>query len=214
MQTRSTDFPFQTQFFIICLNFQQLNPLKIQYLSHLKSENCEINSIKSKLSESFLIIPRTHSNSHIILNFDFFFLWENGSIINNFYIIIPNVLKPSQCTPIHWKLSKDTQSARWCALICGISAWQTKQNKLASFINRSRHKVQIVLYPSFWFCFFASVSVDEPALTSVAGWFLSVHGQWYGWYLLPRLRTCCFMSVYGDCCDDVYRPQLSCQGGT
>jgi hypothetical protein len=33
--------------FAICLNFQQQNPLKNQYLAHLSSENCEINSIKS-----------------------------------------------------------------------------------------------------------------------------------------------------------------------
>jgi hypothetical protein len=33
--------------FAICLNFQQQNPLKNQYLPQLNSEDCEINSIKS-----------------------------------------------------------------------------------------------------------------------------------------------------------------------
>ncbi len=129
--TWSTDFPFQTQFFIIRLNFQQQNPLKNQYFPHLSSENCEINSIKSKLSESFLITPRTHPNSHIILNFYFLFLRENGLIINNLYIIIPNILKPNQCTPTHWKLSEDTQSARWSALV-----WVTNKTKQTSFLHK------------------------------------------------------------------------------
>ncbi len=39
--------------FAICLNFLQHNPLKNQYLPHLSSENCEINSIKSDSSKAF-----------------------------------------------------------------------------------------------------------------------------------------------------------------
>jgi len=49
----STTFSFQTQFFAICLNFQQQNPLKCQYLRHLSSENCEINFIKSGSMRAF-----------------------------------------------------------------------------------------------------------------------------------------------------------------
>jgi hypothetical protein len=39
--------------FAICLNFQQQNPSKNQYLPHLSSENCEIDSIKSDLPMVF-----------------------------------------------------------------------------------------------------------------------------------------------------------------
>jgi hypothetical protein len=39
--------------FAICLNFQQQNSLKNQYLPQLSSENCEINSIKSDLPKAF-----------------------------------------------------------------------------------------------------------------------------------------------------------------
>jgi hypothetical protein len=35
------------------LNFQQQNLLKNQYISHLSSENCEINSIKSDSLRAF-----------------------------------------------------------------------------------------------------------------------------------------------------------------
>jgi len=39
----STDFSnLQTQFLAICLNFEQQNPLKNEYLPHLSSKNCEI----------------------------------------------------------------------------------------------------------------------------------------------------------------------------
>jgi hypothetical protein len=33
--------------FAIVLNFQQQNPLNFLYLAHFRSENCEINIIKS-----------------------------------------------------------------------------------------------------------------------------------------------------------------------
>jgi len=46
-------FPFQTQFLQIHLNFQQQNPLKNQYFSHLSSEKYEINSIKSDSQRTF-----------------------------------------------------------------------------------------------------------------------------------------------------------------
>jgi hypothetical protein len=49
----STDFSFQTQF----LQFVELpatkSTLKNQHLSHLSSENCEINSIKSDWLRAF-----------------------------------------------------------------------------------------------------------------------------------------------------------------
>jgi hypothetical protein len=46
-------FPFKPIFLQIFLNFQQQNPLKNQYLPHLNSENCEINSAKSDLPRAF-----------------------------------------------------------------------------------------------------------------------------------------------------------------
>ncbi len=49
----STDFSYQTQFFAVCLNFQQQNPLENEYLPHpLSFENCEINSIESDSSRA------------------------------------------------------------------------------------------------------------------------------------------------------------------
>jgi hypothetical protein len=46
-------FPYKPNF-AICLNFQQQNPLKNQYLPHLGSETREINSVKSDLPRAFL----------------------------------------------------------------------------------------------------------------------------------------------------------------
>jgi len=37
----------------IVLNFQQQNPLNFLYLAHLRSENCEINIIKSDSPRAF-----------------------------------------------------------------------------------------------------------------------------------------------------------------
>ncbi len=39
--------------FAICLNFQQQNPLKNQYVPHLNSKNCEIKFIKFDLPKAF-----------------------------------------------------------------------------------------------------------------------------------------------------------------
>ncbi len=127
-------FPSKTQFLAICLNFQQQNSLKNQCLSHLSSENYEINSIESDPLRTFLQqhqecfqIPMQFSVS-ILFNFH----WENGSIINSFYTVTPNSLKPSQCTPTHRELYKDIKSFTWSTpLVWAISAWQnkTKQNK-------------------------------------------------------------------------------------
>jgi len=71
--------------FAICLNFQQQNPLKNQYLPHLSSENYEINSIKSDWLSGFQHhqqwpqIPIQFSVSIL-----FSFHWENGSKINSY----------------------------------------------------------------------------------------------------------------------------------
>jgi len=50
----STNFSLQTQFLQFFWNFQKQNPLKNQYLPHLGSETCEINSVKSDSPRAFL----------------------------------------------------------------------------------------------------------------------------------------------------------------
>jgi len=65
-------FPSKTQFLAICLNFQQQNSLKNQCLSHLSSENYEINSIESEPTEDFPpTTPRMLPNSNAVLSFNF-----------------------------------------------------------------------------------------------------------------------------------------------
>jgi len=58
--------------------------------------------------------------------------WFNGWIMNSFHLLTPNNLKASWCTPIHQKLSKDTKSTAWNAMVWEILAWQhpTKQSIL------------------------------------------------------------------------------------
>jgi hypothetical protein len=46
--------------FAICLNFQQQNPLKNQYLPQLNSQDCEINSIKSNSPRAFQKLQECH----------------------------------------------------------------------------------------------------------------------------------------------------------
>jgi hypothetical protein len=122
--------------FAICLNFQQQNPLQDQYLSHLSSENCEINSIKSDSLRDF----QQHQECfQISIGFSvlilFNFHWENGSIINSFHTGRPNSLKPSWCTPTHQELSKDTKSATWSTMVWKILAWQNK-TKQTTLVHR------------------------------------------------------------------------------
>jgi hypothetical protein len=82
-------------------SFQQQNPVKNQYLPHLISESCEINSIKSYL----LAFQQQQEVPQISIQFSvsilFSFHWKNGSIINNFHTVAPKSVKPSQCTPTH-----------------------------------------------------------------------------------------------------------------
>jgi len=68
--------------------------------SHLSSENCKINSVKSDWWRAFQQHQRRFQiaiwfSVSILFNFH----WENGSIINSFYTVAPNTIKPSQCTP-------------------------------------------------------------------------------------------------------------------
>ncbi len=82
--------------FAICLNFQQQNSLKNQYLQQLSSDFFEINSIKPGFWRAFqehqecFQIPIKFS---ILILFSFH--WENGSIINSFHTIVPNSFKLS-----------------------------------------------------------------------------------------------------------------------
>jgi hypothetical protein len=86
----------------ICLNFQQQNLLENQYLPHLSSENCEVNSIES---DSLRAFQQHQEQPQIPIHFAVLILLsfhrENDSIINSFHTIAPNSLKSSQCTPAH-----------------------------------------------------------------------------------------------------------------
>jgi hypothetical protein len=57
------------QFVVICLNFQQKNSFKIQYLPHLKYENYEINSSKSNSTITF-----QQHQVHLWIQINFLFL--------------------------------------------------------------------------------------------------------------------------------------------
>jgi hypothetical protein len=56
--------------FVICLNFQQQNPLTNQYLSHLSSENCEIKSIKSDFPRTFREHQECPQNFNTVFSFN------------------------------------------------------------------------------------------------------------------------------------------------
>ncbi len=93
--------------FVICLNFQQKNPLRKQYLPHLSSENCEIKSIEFDSPRAF----QKHQECppiliHLSISILSGFHWENGSISNSFHIVAPNSLKPSQCTSLFKSIPK------------------------------------------------------------------------------------------------------------
>jgi hypothetical protein len=98
--------------FVICLNFHQQNAPKNQYLSHLSSENCEINSTKSDLLRAFQH-HQEHTQIPILFTVSIFFQKrkrKNSSIINSFHTVAPNSLKPSWCTPTCQELSEDTKN--------------------------------------------------------------------------------------------------------
>jgi hypothetical protein len=50
------------------LNFQQQNPLTNQYLPHLSSENCEMNSIKSDSLRAFQQFTKNTSQFQYIVS--------------------------------------------------------------------------------------------------------------------------------------------------
>ncbi len=52
------------------------------------------------------------------------------------YTTSPNAMKPNQCTPSPWKLSKKTKNVIWSILFWWISLVQKKTNKLPSFIDK------------------------------------------------------------------------------
>jgi hypothetical protein len=125
---------------VICLNFQQQNSLKNQYLPHLTCENYEItplNLTRQVLSNNTKSTLKFPIQFWVLILFNFH--WENGSIINSFQAVTPNSLKPSQGTPIHQKLVKNNKSAAWSTMVWEISAWQIKQT---TFINRL-----LIIYP-------------------------------------------------------------------
>ncbi len=118
--------------FVICLNFQQQNPFKNQYLPPgLSSKNCEINAIKPHSSRAFQQHLKQFSVSIL-----FSFHGENGSIINSFHTIAPDNIKPSQCNPFSLRAFQRYQE-------CDMKHHglrETKQNKLPCFIGRLQVK--------------------------------------------------------------------------
>jgi hypothetical protein len=128
----SIDFSLQTQFFAVCLNFQQQNSLKTQYLLHLiSSENCEIKSIKSDSLKAF---QQHQEHPQIPMQFSTLILFnfheKNGSIISIFHTVASKSLKPIRCTPTHRELFEYIKSMAWSTVVWEISAWQTKQTTL------------------------------------------------------------------------------------
>jgi hypothetical protein len=118
--------------FAIWMNLQQWNSFKNQYLSHLNSENCEINSIKSDLPGTFQKHQECPQNSNTFFILILYtFHWENGSIINSFHNIAPKQSQTKSMHPSYWDLSKDTKSTTWSTVAREISAWcdVTWQNK-------------------------------------------------------------------------------------
>jgi hypothetical protein len=118
--------------FAICLNFQQQNPLKNQYLSHLSFENCEINSIKSESSKAFQYQQECPQFPIIFsISILFIFHWKNDSIINSFHTVSNQFGAPLL---IESFLNK---SMTWSTMVWEISTWhdKTKQNKTNYFAS-------------------------------------------------------------------------------
>jgi len=112
----STEFSFQTQFFAIYLSFQRQSSLKNQYLLHLSSQDCEINSIKSDASKAFQERPQIPIQFSVSILSSFH--WENDPIINSFLVLAPNRLKPSGCNPLFIKsFPKTIKSVAWSIVV-------------------------------------------------------------------------------------------------
>jgi hypothetical protein len=112
------------------LNFQWQKLFKIQYLSHLRSNNFE---------DTFLPTPRGHPNFlYVEVFIQMKFQWKNNFIINNFSIIGQNIMKHIQCTPSHWGLSNGTKNVIIVVMIWKTLMWQKKQTTKQStfFIDR------------------------------------------------------------------------------
>jgi hypothetical protein len=111
-------FFFQTQVLQKKFEFSATKYTQNHYLSHLSSENCEINSIKFDLPRAFQQqqkcpqIPK--GTFQFLQNFQpqilIYFSMKKSSIFKNF---APQVytMKPSPCTPPHRELSKKTKNA-------------------------------------------------------------------------------------------------------
>jgi hypothetical protein len=67
----STDFSFQTQFLQFFRIFSNKIHSKNQYLPHLSSENCEINSIKPETLRAFQLSNIIKSASIFQYSFEF-----------------------------------------------------------------------------------------------------------------------------------------------
>jgi len=116
-----------------CLNFQQQNPRKNQYLPHLSSENCEINSIKFDLPRAFQQHQESTQNPiHFSISILVNFYWKIDSIINSFHTIAPKSLKPSDAHLLIYSFPKIPRAQHEAPWFWKISTWQNKTNYLAS----------------------------------------------------------------------------------
>jgi hypothetical protein len=123
--------------FTICLNYWQENPLQNPYLPHLRSENCEINLIKSGLSR----VHQEHQECfQISIYFSililFYFHWENNLIINNFHTISQTI--SNQVDPpilIQSFLKYQESGMKHCGLGDLTMMNKTKQTTLLHYAN-------------------------------------------------------------------------------
>jgi len=102
--------------------------------------------LKIWLANGFPTTSRTlpNSNTQFSILILFSFHWENGSIVNSFYTVAPNSLKPSWYTTTHLELSEDTKSTEWKEWV-GRSQHdkQSKTNYFASLIDASILKIPL-----------------------------------------------------------------------
>jgi hypothetical protein len=129
--------------FAIWMNLQQWNSFKNQYLSHLSSENCEINSIKSDLPGTFQQHQECpqNSNTFFISNFIYVSLrkWFNNQQLSyHSSKPVPNqVNAPLSLRPFQRYQEHDMKHCGWGDLsMMWYHMTKQKQNKLPCFINR------------------------------------------------------------------------------
>jgi hypothetical protein len=57
------------------------------------------------------------NNKKNIHQFPYLFIFLNYSIFNNSHIVGPNIMKPPQHTPIHWRFSNHTKDTMGTTMV-------------------------------------------------------------------------------------------------